>query len=52
MIGAKTGKFGQKYEVHTVGKATASKLKRCSSEMFVGDQQSDGTNIHKIGCCA
>ncbi|EFX80042.1 hypothetical protein DAPPUDRAFT_103866 [Daphnia pulex] len=31
--------------------ATTPKLKRRSSKIFVGDQPSDGTNIHKSGCC-
>ncbi|EFX81299.1 hypothetical protein DAPPUDRAFT_102601 [Daphnia pulex] len=38
-------------EVRTVGMATTPKLKRRSSKIFVGEQPSDGTNIHKSGCC-
>jgi hypothetical protein len=51
MIGAKTGKFGQKDKVRTVGMATAPELKRRSSDIFVCDQPSSGTNIHKSDCC-
>jgi hypothetical protein len=51
MIGAKTGKFGHQDKVRTVGIATAPKLKRLASDIFVGYQPSVGTNIHKSGCC-
>jgi hypothetical protein len=50
MIGSKSAKFGQQDKVRTVGMATAPKLKRRSSDTFVGDQPSGGTNIHKILC--
>jgi hypothetical protein len=51
MIGAKTGKFGQKDEIRTVGMATAPKLKSLLSDIFFGDQPFVGKNIHKSGCC-
>jgi hypothetical protein len=35
LIGAKTGKFGQKDEVRTVGRCTSLKLKRRASNKFV-----------------
>jgi hypothetical protein len=50
MIDEKTGKFCKLDKVPTVGMATAPKLKRRASDIFVGDQLSHGTNIHKIGC--
>jgi hypothetical protein len=50
MIGAKTGKFGQQDEVRTVVMVKAPKLKIRASDLFVCDQPSVGTNIHKNGC--
>jgi hypothetical protein len=50
MIGAKPGKFGEQDEVRTDGMATAPKLKRRASDIFVGDQPSGETKIHKSGC--
>ncbi len=48
MIVAKTGKFGQQDEIRTVGMATAPRLKRHACDIFVGDQPSFGTNIHRV----
>jgi hypothetical protein len=48
IIGAKTGKFGQHDKVRTVGMATALKLKIRASDIFVCDEPSVGTNIHRV----
>jgi hypothetical protein len=51
MIGAETLKFGQQDKVRTVGITTAPKLIRRLTDTFVGEQLSDGTNIHKSSFC-
>ncbi len=43
--------LANKDKVRIVGMTTAPKLKRRASDIFVGDQPSVGTNIHRSVCC-